>query len=123
MIVGVGIDVCSVRSFRRAMLNNCCRIVDVVRPAETKVRGLARSGRSCRPASPPRKALSKALGAPGNLSWRDAEVVSDDNDRPSMKMRGSVADVPLNSAITGAPVIEPRRQHRHGHRLAERGEQ
>jgi holo-[acyl-carrier protein] synthase len=38
-----------------------------------------------------KEALAKALGAPGDLSWHDAEVVSDISGWPSFELRGSVA--------------------------------
>jgi holo-[acyl-carrier protein] synthase len=39
-----------------------------------------------------KEALAKALGAPGGMHWVDAEVVSHDSGRPSLVMRGTVAD-------------------------------
>ena len=100
MIVGVGIDVCSVSRFDAMLERHPGIVVRLFNPAETRVRGLARSGRSLSARFAAKEALSKALGAPGNLSWRDAEVVSDDNDRPSMKMRGSVARRAAELGIT-----------------------
>jgi holo-[acyl-carrier protein] synthase len=38
-----------------------------------------------------KEALAKALGAPGDLSWHDAEVVTDVSGWPSFELRGSVA--------------------------------
>ena len=38
-----------------------------------------------------KEALAKTLGAPGNLAWHDAEVVSEDSGRPVFLMRGTVA--------------------------------
>ena len=38
-----------------------------------------------------KEALAKALGAPGDLSWHDAEVVADVSGWPSFELRGSVA--------------------------------
>jgi holo-[acyl-carrier protein] synthase len=38
-----------------------------------------------------KEALAKALGAPGDLSWLDAEVASDVSGWPSFELRGSVA--------------------------------
>lgn len=39
-----------------------------------------------------KEALAKALGAPGGLSWQDAEVVTDADGRPALELRGAVAD-------------------------------
>jgi holo-[acyl-carrier protein] synthase len=38
-----------------------------------------------------KEALAKALGAPGDLSWQDAEVITDVSGWPSFELRGSVA--------------------------------
>ena len=38
-----------------------------------------------------KEALAKALGAPGDLAWHDAEVVSEESGRPVFLMRGTVA--------------------------------
>ena len=38
-----------------------------------------------------KEALAKALGAPGDMSWHDAEVVTDVSGWPSFELRGSVA--------------------------------
>lgn len=38
-----------------------------------------------------KEALAKALGSPGGMKWRDAEVVVDEHGRPSLVIRGTVA--------------------------------
>ncbi|MEI2810578.1 MAG: hypothetical protein V9F00_10345 [Nocardioides sp.] len=43
--------------------------------------------------------MAKALGAPGNLAWHDAEVVSEESGRPVLAMRGTVAEA---AAAVGA---------------------
>ena len=45
-----------------------------------------------------KEALAKALGAPGNLAWHDAEVVTEDSGRPVFLMRGTVAARAASSA-------------------------
>ncbi len=37
-----------------------------------------------------KEALAKALGAPGNLDWHDAEVVSLPSGQPVLELRGTV---------------------------------
>lgn len=39
-----------------------------------------------------KEAVAKALGAPGGLRWRDAEVVQLDSGRPALHLTGGVAD-------------------------------
>ena len=55
-------------------------------PAE---RGLRPASLAARFAA--KEALAKALGAPGNLHWHDAEVVSEESGRPVLLVRGTVA--------------------------------
>ena len=38
-----------------------------------------------------KEALAKALGAPAGLSWRDAEIITDAEGRPSFALTGTVA--------------------------------
>ena len=38
-----------------------------------------------------KEALAKALGAPGDLHWHDAEVTVGERGRPHLQVRGSVA--------------------------------
>jgi holo-[acyl-carrier protein] synthase len=38
-----------------------------------------------------KEALAKALGAPSNLAWHDAEVVSESSGRPLFTLRDTVA--------------------------------
>ena len=86
-IVGVGIDVVDISRFD---------------DAAAAYAGAASSG-SSRPPRPTRplaslaarfaakEALAKALGAPGNLDWHDAEVVSEASGRPLFTLSGTVA--------------------------------
>ena len=37
-----------------------------------------------------KEAVAKALGAPGDMHWHDAEVVSEDSGRPVLELRGTV---------------------------------
>ncbi len=36
--------------------------------------------------------MAKALGAPGGMSWHDAEVRTDDHGQPSFMISGTVAE-------------------------------
>ena len=37
-----------------------------------------------------KEAVAKALGAPGDMHWHDAEVVSEESGRPLLELRGTV---------------------------------
>ena len=39
-----------------------------------------------------KEAVAKALGAPGGLRWRDAEVVTGERGRPQLALHGGVAE-------------------------------
>jgi holo-[acyl-carrier protein] synthase len=93
MIVGVGIDVVPVARFAealdrtpqlRARLFNAWELVT---PS-----GTARTAESLAARFAAKEALAKALGAGGGMLWTDAEVSTDDDGRPSVEVRGTVAE-------------------------------
>ena len=63
MIVGVGIDVVPVERFAESLAARFAA----------------------------KEALAKALGAPGDMRWTDAEVVTDRFGRPHLEVRDTVA--------------------------------
>ncbi len=125
MIVGVGIDVCDIGRFTAAIDRTPGLVERLFTPAERAKRPASLAARFAA-----KEALAKALGAPGNLSWQDAEVVTDAAGRPWLSVRGTVAarakalgvsnwhvslshDAGMASAVViaegyGAPVVEDR---------------
>ncbi len=85
MIVGVGIDVCDVERFEESLERTPALRDRLFTAGET---GLGIASLAARFAA--KEAIAKALGAPGNLHWHDAEVVSEASGRPLMTMRGTV---------------------------------
>jgi holo-[acyl-carrier protein] synthase len=86
MIVGVGVDVVDVARFERSL----------ERTPGLRERLFVAAERDLPPASlaarfAAKEALAKALGAPGDLAWHDAEVVREADGRPRLVVRGSVA--------------------------------
>jgi holo-[acyl-carrier protein] synthase len=86
VIVGVGIDVVQVERLERAL----------ARTPRLGERLFTDGERSLRPESlaarfAAKEAVAKALGAPGGLRWRDAEVVNDATGRPRLVLHGGVA--------------------------------
>jgi holo-[acyl-carrier protein] synthase len=85
-IVGVGIDVVDIDRFD-----------DALRRTPGMVHRLFTAGEASRPLASlaarfaAKEALAKALGAPGNLDWHDAEIRSESSGRPVFAMRGTVA--------------------------------
>jgi len=85
-VVGVGIDVVDVSRFEQALRRTPGLAERLFTPAES-----ARPPASLAARFAAKEALAKALGAPGNLDWHDAEVVSESSGRPVLSLRGTVA--------------------------------
>ena len=86
-IVGVGIDVVDVTRFEAALRRTPAMSARLFAAAEA-----SRPVASLAARFAAKEALAKALGAPGNLAWHDAEVVSESSGRPRLELRGTVAD-------------------------------
>ena len=86
MILGIGVDVCSV-----ARITTTCS-----RPGFTdRVFTLAEqhgSEQTLAGRFAAKEALAKALGAPAGLRWSDCEVLSDETGRPDLVVTGTVAE-------------------------------
>ena len=96
MIVGVGVDVVEVARLERALART------------PRLRGrLFTDGESALPRAEQlaarfaaKEAVAKALGAPGGLRWRDAEVVRGPGGRPCLALHGGVAEEAAAQGIT-----------------------
>jgi holo-[acyl-carrier protein] synthase len=84
-IIGVGIDVVDIERFGHSLARTPHLAERLFTPLE---RERALASLAARFAA--KEALAKALGAPGNLSWHDAEVVSESSGRPLLELRGTV---------------------------------
>lgn len=86
MIIGIGVDVCSVARFAAA----CERRPGFARRWLTDAEaGLPMASQAARYAA--KEALAKALRIERGLGWHDAEVVCDQFGRPAFVVTGSVA--------------------------------
>jgi holo-[acyl-carrier protein] synthase len=85
-IVGVGIDVVDLSRFEDSLRRTPGLAERLFTPAEGKLPTASLAARFAA-----KEALAKALGAPANLAWHDAEVVSEDSGRPLFSLRGTVA--------------------------------
>jgi holo-[acyl-carrier protein] synthase len=85
-VVGVGIDVVDISRFDASLRRTPGLVARLFTEAEA-TRPLA----SLAARFAAKEALAKALGAPGNLEWHDAEVVSETSGRPRLELRGTVA--------------------------------
>ena len=85
MIVGVGIDVVDVARFGQSLERTPSMRQRLFTESEQVLPLGSLAGRFAA-----KEAMAKALGAPGGLSWLDAEVTNDRDGRPVMTLQGSV---------------------------------
>jgi holo-[acyl-carrier protein] synthase len=97
VIVGVGIDVVDIARFEQALDRTPSLRDRLFTPAEAKLHVQSLAARFAA-----KEALAKALGAPGNLEWHDAEVRSESTGRPQLMIRGTVA---ARAAQLGAETV------------------
>ncbi len=86
MIIGVGIDVVDVDRFGQTLERTPALRERLFTPLE-RDRPLA----SLAARFAAKEALAKALGAPGDLRWLDAELQTDETGRPTLLLAGTVA--------------------------------
>lgn len=92
MIVGVGIDVVPVERFAESLRRTPSLASRLFTAAEQVTdTGGQRSAESLAARFAAKEALAKALGAPGDMRWTDAEVVTDRFGRPHLEVRDTVA--------------------------------
>jgi holo-[acyl-carrier protein] synthase len=84
-ILGVGIDVVDIERFSES-LSRTPGLAERLFTAAELTRPLA----SLAARFAAKEAVAKALGAPGDLHWHDAEVVSETSGRPLLELRGTV---------------------------------
>jgi holo-[acyl-carrier protein] synthase len=101
VIIGVGIDVVPVARFAESLTRTPALRDRLFTPAEQRTPGGApRSGESLAARFAAKEALVKALGAPGDLQWHDAEIMVGDYGRPHLEVRGTVAGRAAQLGIT-----------------------
>ena len=93
-VVGVGIDVVQIQRLQRALLRTPTLADRLFTAGE---RSLPIASLAARFAA--KEAVAKALGAPGGLRWRDAEVVVGLRGRPGLVLHGAVAAEALAQGI------------------------
>jgi holo-[acyl-carrier protein] synthase len=92
VIVGVGIDVVPIDRFTAA-LQRTPALADRLFTAAERVTltGHPRTPESLAARFAAKEALAKALGAPGNMRWHDAEVQVNEQGQPRLEVVGTVA--------------------------------
>jgi holo-[acyl-carrier protein] synthase len=84
-VIGVGIDVVDIERFGESLTRTPELRDRVFTAAESRL-GLA----SLAARFAAKEAMAKALGAPGDMHWHDAEVVSESSGRPVLTITGTV---------------------------------
>jgi holo-[acyl-carrier protein] synthase len=93
MIIGVGIDVAEISRFEESLKRTPAMAVRLFTPDELLLPSGERRGIASLAARfAAKEAVAKALGAPGNLEWTDAEVRTESTGRPVLTVRGTVAE-------------------------------
>jgi len=101
MIVGVGVDVVPVARFAEALARTPALAERLFTPGELmSPSGAARSAESLAARFAAKEALAKALGAGGGMAWTDAEVHTDGSGRPTLLVRGTVAERAESLGVT-----------------------
>ena len=101
MIIGIGIDVVPVERFAQSLIRTPGLRDRLFTEAEQRTQsGSERSGESLAARFAAKEALAKALGAPGDLHWHDAEVTVGEHGRPHLEVRGSVAGRAAQLGVT-----------------------
>lgn len=98
-VVGVGIDVAGIDRFAESLARTPGLRERLFTPAELGLPGSGERGAPARERGvaslaarfAAKEALAKALGAPGDLAWHDAEVLTDATGAPSLRLTGTVA--------------------------------
>ena len=92
-IVGVGIDVVPVERFADTLRRTPALAARLFTASErVTAAGVPRTAESLAARFAAKEALAKSLGAGGGMAWTDAEVLVDDAGRPSLVVRGTVAE-------------------------------
>ncbi|SDF89453.1 holo-[acyl-carrier protein] synthase [Blastococcus aurantiacus] len=102
MIIGIGIDVVPVERFAASLVRTPGLRDRLFTSAEQHTpSGAPRTAESLAARFAAKEALAKALGAPGDLRWHDAEVIVGDRGRPHLEVRGSVAGRAAQLGVSG----------------------
>jgi holo-[acyl-carrier protein] synthase len=102
VIAGVGIDVVPVQRFAESLERTPGLRDRLFTAAEQVTRsGVPRTAESLAGRFAAKEALAKALGAPGDLEWTDAEVTVEESGQPRLVVTGTVAARAAELGVTG----------------------
>lgn len=84
-VLGIGVDVVDVARFEATLLRTPSLRARLFTAGEADLPPRSLAARFAA-----KEAVAKALGAPGDLHWHDAEVVREESGRPRLLLRGTV---------------------------------
>jgi len=93
----IGVDVVDLARFEASLTRTPALRDKLLTPAEA---ALPLESMAARFAA--KEALAKALGAPGNLEWHDAEVITLASGQPTLELRGTVLARATELGVTRA---------------------
>jgi holo-[acyl-carrier protein] synthase len=96
-VIGIGVDVVDLARFEASLTRTPALRDKLFTPAEATVPMQSLAARFAA-----KEALAKALGAPGDLEWHDAEVVSLPSGEPTLGLRGTVLARANDLGVTGS---------------------
>ena len=99
MIIGVGVDMCSIDRFEKMLQRRPGITERLLTEAEAAMSLNSQAGRFAA-----KEALAKALGSPGGLRWVDAEVVRNADGQPHFELRGTVRELAGRLGVTDVHV-------------------
>lgn len=85
MIIGIGVDVCEIKRFERALMS-APRLREKLFTLEE--RDLPIASLAARFAA--KEAIAKSLGSPGKMLWQDVTIRREVGQRPIVEHRGTV---------------------------------
>src|SRR3954466_14413480 len=102
MIIGVGIDVVPVQRFAESLTRTPGLRDRLFTSEEQRTpSGVPRTRAALAARLAAKEAVAKALGAPGDLQWHDAEVTVGEHGRPHLEIRGTVAGRAAQLGVSG----------------------
>ncbi len=100
-IIGVGIDVAEIERFAASLERTPALAERLFVERELLLPSGERRGVASLAARfAAKEALAKALGAPGDLHWHDAEVTVGEHGRPHLEVRGTVSGRAAQLGVT-----------------------
>jgi holo-[acyl-carrier protein] synthase len=94
VVRGIGVDVVDIARFEQSLARTPALAQRLFAESERELPVHSLAARFAA-----KEALAKALGAPGDLNWHDAVVVTDATGRPTWSLAGTVAAAAARAGV------------------------